>query len=140
MYSNSQIERLVPVVRNLYQTQKQILLGFMTSLIHKELVANFTWTGKGDFGNKFCFNDLKQIQTVLFSAMIKIDSNYSLAQFKSDLQRNLAKCANEMGRKRTLIMSVNTEPTPECKPLDNIPNDSCNILNDQENTSTPVSQ
>lgn len=83
-------------------------MGFLTSLMTKELLAKFTWTGKGEAGNKFCFAEFKQIQTILLSAMMKMDVNYSLTQFKIDLQRNLAKCSNEVGKPHTVIFSVDT--------------------------------
>lgn len=85
----------------------------MTSLISKEMLANFTWTGKCESGTKFCFNDFKQVQACLLSAMIKVDKNYSLSQFKSDLQKNLSKCTNGIVKKHSIIMTVNTNSLVE---------------------------
>lgn len=104
---------MIPVVRNLYQTHRQILFGFMTSLISKELLSNFTWTGKCESGMKLGFNDFKQIQACLLSAMIKVDKHYNLSQFKSDLQKNLSKCSHGMDQKQSVIMSVTTNPLTE---------------------------
>lgn len=84
----------MPIVRNIFQARKQILWGFLTSIIANELLAQYTWTGKSETGNRFRFKDLSHIQIVLFNAMMKVDCNYTLAQFEDDIKINLVKCSN----------------------------------------------
>lgn len=89
-----QIFHILPIVRNMFQSRKQILWGFLTSTISTELLAQYTWTGKSETGNRMRFKDLSHVQIVLFNAMIKVDCNYTLAQFEDDIKINLIKCSN----------------------------------------------
>lgn len=92
-YFDLQINRLVPVVKNLYQTQRQILWGFTHSLISKELLDLYTWTGRSEKKNKHSFTNLVQIQNLLYCAMLKVDTTYTVISFENDFKTNLLKCA-----------------------------------------------
>lgn len=86
-----QINRLVPIVRNLYQSRRLMLWGFSLSLISKDLLASYTWSHK--FENRQCFEHLRMIQSVLWCAMLKISPTYSIQEFEIDFKSNLIKCA-----------------------------------------------
>lgn len=90
----------------MYQTHKQILWGLTTSLIEITLLSQNTWSGRSERGMKHCFKSLKQIQTVLFAAMLQIDKNYSIIQFESDMKANLTKCSNQFQKLQTVVEIV----------------------------------
>lgn len=92
-----QINRLVPIVRNLYQTRRLILWGFTLSLISKDLLAKYTWSHRQE--NKHCFENMKMIQSVLWCAMVKVSPTYSVQEFENDFKNNLSKCAAQMKTK-----------------------------------------
>lgn len=111
-----QLNRLVPIVRNLYQARKQILWGFMNSLISKELLFQFNWTGQGN-PKKKSFEKMKQIQSILWCAMLKVSPTYSVKEFEADLKTNLTKCAaqikDENGKNRERAQEDIFEETNE---------------------------
>lgn len=86
-----QTNRLVPIVKNLYQSQRHILWGFIHSLISKELLVQYTWSGRSESNSKRCFSKMKQIQNVLFGAVKKVIPKYTLIEFEADFKANLLK-------------------------------------------------
>lgn len=86
---------MVPIIRNLYQSRRQILWGFMNSLISKDVLIQYNWIGQGN-SEKKSFEKLKHIQSIMWCAMIKISSSYSVKEFEADLKANLTKCAARM--------------------------------------------
>lgn len=86
-----QVNKLVPLIRNLFQSHRQILWGFTHSLISTKLMAQYTWSSR----SKYCFENLKQIQGVLWFAMIKVSPTYTVQQLEDDFECNLAKCASQ---------------------------------------------
>lgn len=99
----------------MFQSRKQILWGFLTSIIANELLAQYTWSGKSETGNKMSFKDLSHIQIVLFNAMMKVDCNYTLSQFEDDIKINLVKCSNmckylQQNKEETIIIIETEQP------------------------------
>lgn len=45
---------------------------------------------------KGAFRELKNIQIVLLSAMVRVDKNYTLYQFENEIKSVLTKCANTL--------------------------------------------
>lgn len=83
----------MPIVRNLYQSRRQILWGFIHSLIAKELLVEYSWSGRSENHCKRCFSDMKQTQNILFGATRKVIPNYTVIEFEADLKANLLKSA-----------------------------------------------
>ncbi|XP_031639560.1 uncharacterized protein LOC116351579 [Contarinia nasturtii] len=92
------IRRIVPIVKNLYQSHKSILEGFFGSLISKEVIVQFRWSGRME--NTQAFKELKNVQIVLLSAMIRVDKNYTLYQFENDTKSVLTKCVKVSNNKK----------------------------------------
>lgn len=67
--------------------------GFIHSLISKELLVQYTWSGRSENNSKRSFSNMKQIQNVLFGATKKIIPTYTLIEFETDFKANLLKCA-----------------------------------------------
>lgn len=86
-----QINRLVPIVRNMFQTERRILRGFINSLISKDLLVTYTWSGRSENGSKHSFADLIHIQSALFNAMFSVVPSYSIAEFEDDFKAYLVK-------------------------------------------------
>lgn len=84
-----QIRRIVPIVQNIFQKHKSILEGFICSLIAQEIIPEFKWAGRVE--NSISFKEMKNIQVVLLSAMIRIDPSYTLYQFETDMKSVLKK-------------------------------------------------
>lgn len=84
-----QIRRIVPIVKNLYQKHTSILEGFIGSLISHDIIAQFKWAGRIE--NTVAFKELKNIQVVLLSAMVRVDPNYTMYQFENDIKTVLQK-------------------------------------------------
>lgn len=76
----------------MYQTHRQILWGFTSSLISSDLLVQYTWSGRRSHNNKLCFESMKQVQGVLWCAMVKIAPEYSVQSFEEDMKAVLAKC------------------------------------------------
>lgn len=55
----------------------------------KDVITQFRWAGRME---KDAFKDLKNIQIVLLSAMVRVDRNYTLYQFENDIKSVLTKC------------------------------------------------
>lgn len=53
---------------------------------------------------KKAFKELKNIQIVLLSAMVRVDQNYTLFQFENDIKSVLTKCVKTF--KKTNITDV----------------------------------
>lgn len=85
---------MVPVVRNMYQSLRHILWGFTHSLISKELLTHYTWSGRSEDKSKRPFVNLKYIQGVLWCAMVKVSPTYSVQQFEEDFRTILVKIAS----------------------------------------------
>lgn len=75
----------------MYQTHRQILWGFTSSLISSDLLVQYTWTGRSNQTKKYSFEELKQVQGVLWCAMVKISPEYSVQTFFEDIKTILAK-------------------------------------------------
>lgn len=84
-----QINRIVPIVKNLYQRQKSILEGFLLALMSKELIIQYRWSDRLKDGG--AFNVLKNTQIVLLNAMLQVDEKYTLYQFQNDCKVVLKK-------------------------------------------------
>lgn len=80
----------------------------MNSLVDNKLLSQYTWSGRSEHGMKFGFKSLKQIQTVLFAAMVQIDKRYSIIQFENDMKANLTKCSNLFHKIQTTIATSKT--------------------------------
>lgn len=86
----------------MYQTRRSILWGFMHSLISKDLLVNYTWSGRSEDKSsktKNSFAALIQIQSVIFSAIAKVVPTYSIKEFENDVKLNLMKCASKSKEK-----------------------------------------
>lgn len=86
------VNRLVPIVQNLFQNKRNILWGFTLSLMSKELLVKYTWSGRSQTNSKYGFERMKQIQGVLWCAMVKVSPLYSTEEFEEDFKANLVKC------------------------------------------------
>lgn len=81
-------------MRNFHQTRRQILYGFMLSLISKDLLGKYTWSGRSEKqSTKFCFENLKQIHGVFWGALLRIIPKYTVKELEDDMKKNLYKCA-----------------------------------------------
>lgn len=67
----------------------------MNSLISKDLLIQHNWIGQGS-PKKYSFEKMRQIQSVLWCAMLRISSTYSIKDFEEDLKANLIKCVTQM--------------------------------------------
>lgn len=56
----------------------------------KEVIVLFRWSGRIE--NSAAFKELKNIQIVLLSAMVRVDPKYTLYQFENDVKAVLTKC------------------------------------------------
>lgn len=102
---------MVPIVRNLYKSRRQILWGFTLSLISRDLLKQYSWTGRGDNSlKKRRFELMKHIQSVLWCAMVKISPSYSVKEFEDDFKTNLAKCASQTKAENDEQQKQNDEP------------------------------
>lgn len=72
--------------------------------------------------NTVAFKELKKIQIVLLSAMIRVDSKYTLYQFENDMKSVLTKCVQN---------SKKTEDKKTADENNEKPNDSEDINNDK---------
>lgn len=76
---------------SLSKPKSKILEGFICSLIAKEVIIQYRWSGRIE--ETQAFKELKNVQIVLLSAMVRVDANYTLYQFENDIKSILAKFA-----------------------------------------------
>lgn len=92
----------------MFQSQKSILEGFMGSLLSKDVIIQFRWGDRIDSTSSF--KQLKNVQVVLLSAMVRVDPNYTLFQFENDVKAVLTKYI-KTSRKKNNHSRVDTEAT-----------------------------
>lgn len=63
--------------------------GFICTLISQEIITQFKWAGRVE--NTVAFKELKNIQVVLLSAMVRVVPKYTLYQFENDMKSVLNK-------------------------------------------------
>lgn len=103
----------MPIVRNLYQSKRQILWGFTHSLISKDLLTEYSWSGRSGGDLKRSFAGLKQIQNVIFSACRRIIADYTITEFETDFKANLSKSSNlkmKDSERSPILVSCTTSP------------------------------
>lgn len=103
-YFTFQIQRIVPIVKNLYQSQKSILEGFLMALISKDVILQYRWCGRIE--ETSAFKELKNIQIVLLSAMIRVDGNYTLYQFEEEVKSVFKKCVQATNKSKVCISKL----------------------------------
>lgn len=79
----------------------------------------YTWSGRSENKTKHCFEELTQIQSILWCAMLKVSPNYSIRDLQEDLKSNLSKCAalgkNTNNKQNQNTDSINVSVTGENK-------------------------
>lgn len=73
----------------------------MMALISKDVIVQYRWFGRNE--ETSAFKELKNIQIVLLSAMIRVDSNYTLYQFEEDVKSVFKKCAHAANKTKVCI-------------------------------------
>lgn len=67
----------------------------------KDVIIQFSWSGKPT--NTSAFKELKNVQIVLLSAMVRVDAGYTLHQFENDIKSVLRKCVQTSNKHQVSI-------------------------------------
>lgn len=80
-------------MRVTWKNTKTLLVSLMT----KECLANFTWSGKAKLNQKTkkSLEKLKNIHELIITALKELDPSYDFKAFKNDMVKHIAKRAHE---------------------------------------------
>lgn len=75
--------------------QPKLLKKALAEIMDRDLIAQFSWTGKSLDGKKISFKKFENIRNLLYDAVKKIDVNYTRQLAENHLKNKILRYANE---------------------------------------------